>query len=125
MANLRNIDAEVGANMIGDDSGPTLTLYNSSTGQTLKLESKAGNRALDIAPTTVGNASIAPVRIAAVSTASAPAIEFVAAGGFISITSIVLTTVANFDYAIRVRVGNELRWIPLIKDAGIIGGAAF
>ena len=45
--------------------------------------------------------------------------------GFASITSVVLTTVANTDYAIRVQVGTETRWIPLFKDAAIIGAAAF
>ena len=44
---------------------------------------------------------------------------------FISITSTVLTTVANTDYAIPVQVGLETRYIPVFKAAAIIGGAAF
>ena len=38
MANLININAEQGANMIGDDAQPTLTLTNTSTGPALSLD---------------------------------------------------------------------------------------
>lgn len=38
MANLINIDAEIGANMIGDDAQPTLSLTNSSTGPGFQVD---------------------------------------------------------------------------------------
>ena len=38
MANLININAEEGANMIGDDAEPTLNLENSSTGAGLEVD---------------------------------------------------------------------------------------
>ena len=127
MHNTVNLWAESGANLIGDDSQPTFVIENTSTGDALNLRAKAGAYALNIIPTGTGNASIAPVRLASMSHASAPLFEIAAIGGFVSCTSVVLTTVANTDYAIRVKVGGAggERWIPLFKDAAIIGAAAF
>jgi uncharacterized membrane protein YjfL (UPF0719 family) len=70
-----------------------------------------------------GCVSIAPLKFLGTSGASLALMQF--AGGFISLTSLVLTTVANFDYALPVVVGGEQRYIPLIKGAGLVGGAAF
>lgn len=70
-----------------------------------------------------GNATVAPLRLTPNSTASAPAMNIVT-GGYASITSVVLTTVANTDYAIRVWVAGVPRWIPCFKDAGLVGTAA-
>lgn len=55
MANQINLNAETDANMIGDDSSPTLTLENSSSGNALKLQNAGGTGvALSVvsAPTT-------------------------------------------------------------------------
>lgn len=113
MANTINLDSESGANFIGDDSQPSLTLDNSSTGAALAIQRRAGS-----------NATIAPLQLKASANASAPALQVVTSG-FASITSVVLTTVANTDRAIRVWVGGEPRWIPAFKDAAIIGAAAY
>lgn len=125
MSNLVNLHGEQEAGIIGDDAQPTLTLENTSTGAALRLKATSGAYALNIIPTSSGNASVAPVRFASLSTASAPIFEVAAIGGFVSCTSVVLTTVANTDYALRVKVGSEPRWIPLFKDAAIIGAATF
>ena len=47
-----------------------------------------------------------------------------APGAFVSCTSVVLTSVANFDYVIPVELNGEARYIPVLKAAGIVGGAA-
>lgn len=127
MANLLNLDAETGADMIGDDAQPTLALSNSSTGADLRVGTVEGESATStvlVRQPAVGNMSIGVLRVQGNSVASGAVLEFTNKG-FASITSVVLTTVANTDYAIRVQVGTETRWIPLFKDAAIIGAAAF
>lgn len=112
MANIRNFDSEIGANFIGDDAQPSLTFDNSSTGYSLSLKR------------TTSNATVSPLEVVASANASAPAMAFNTAG-FVSCTSIILTTVAHTDYAIRVWINGQPRWIPTFKDAAIIGGAAY
>ena len=79
--------------------------------------------ALVLRRTAAGSQTIGILRIAGSSMASGALIEF--GGGFISTTSVVLTTVANTDYVLPVQVGLETRYIPLFKAAAVIGGAAF
>ena len=80
--------------------------------------------ALSVRKTIPGNMSVGTLRISGNSLASGAVLEFYEKG-FVSITSVVLTTVANTDYAIRVQVGLETRWIPLFKDAALFGTATF
>ena len=141
MANVINMNAEAGANYIGDDAEPAMQFQVlGSTGPGLKtfgFVSVSGATVGDlnargtlstnpagIFSQVVGNVSIGILRIVGNSVASGAALEF-SNKAFISITSTVLTTVANTDYAIRVQVGLETRWIPLFKDAAMIGSAAF
>src|SRR3990167_5612291 len=143
MSNLINLYAETGADLIGDDAQPTLALYNTSTGPGLQVgrlqavstasidildvpivQASGATSRVTLRNTTVGNMSIGVLRIQGNSVASGAIVEF-SNKAFASITSVVLTTVANTDYAIRVQVGLETRWIPLWKDAAIIGAAAF
>lgn len=143
MPNLVNLYAETGADLIGDDAEPALTLRNTSTGPGLfvgKLlaastasidvldvpivQASSATGRVTVRNTAVGNQSIGVLRIQGNSVASGTAIEF-SNKAFISITSTVLTTVANTDYAIPVQVGLETRYIPCFKAAAIIGGAAF
>ena len=143
MANLINLWAETGADIIGDDTSPALTLRNtvgpgaeirglvtSSTASVDVLDVPiltrgAANSGVLVRNTILGSASVGILRIQGTSMASGAVLEFTGKGAFASITSVVLTTVANTDYAIRVQVGLETRWIPLFKDAAIIGTAAF
>lgn len=141
MANLVNIYAEAGADIIGDDAEPTLALKNTSSGPGARLfgvvstsgasiadldvvGSLATRPAAIVTQAVVGNQSIGVLKIVGNSVASGAAIEF-SNKSFISITSVVLTTVANTDYAIAVQVGLETRYIPTFKAAALIGGAAF
>ena len=79
--------------------------------------------ALSIGKTINGSATYAALNFLGTSVASGALMRF--EGSFISLTSVVLTTVANTDYAIPVVVGGELRYIPLFKGAALIGGATF
>ena len=127
MPNIVNLYAESNADMIGDDANATLTLSNSSTGADLRVGTVEGESATStvlVRQPVVGNMSIGVLRIQGNSVASGAVLEFTTKA-FASITSVALTTVANTDYAIRVQVGLETRWIPLFKDAAIIGAAAF
>ena len=144
MSNLPNLDAESQADIIGDDAQPTLALKNTSTGPGLRafglvntstasvdilnlvtaIETNSATAGVLVRNGAVGNMSIGVLRVQGNSVASGSVLEFTNKG-FASITSVVLTTVANTDYAIRVQVGLETRWIPLFKDAAIIGAAAF
>ena len=144
MTLLQNIDATSQADVIGNDAQPTLKLVNTSTGPGLltlglvatstasidklyvpTIESASTTAAaLTVRKTVPGNMSIGTLRISGNSLASGAVLEFYEKG-FASITSVVLTTVANTDYAIRIQVGTETRWIPLFKDAAIIGAATF
>lgn len=131
MSNLPNLHAEIGADLVADDAQPALTLKNIGDGPGLLAEglvatSTASIDVAQIAQVQGGNLSIATMRIVS-SGASQPGIS-VESGAFASVTSIVLTTVANTDFAIRVKVGDgtddQFRWIPLFKDAALVGTAA-
>ena len=143
MANLANYHGESGADLIGDDTGPSLSLYNTSTGPGLQvgrlnavstasidildvpiLQRSVSTAGVLVRNTVAGSQTIGVLRIQGQSVASGAAIEFTTKA-FISITSTVLTTVANTDYAIPVQVGLETRYIPVFKAAALIGGAAF
>jgi len=97
--------------LIDIDSDAQPTLNNTSAGYALRLIQGGGN------------ATVAPLLLTASATASAPAIH-VETGGFASITSILVASAAHFDYAIRVKVGGQPRWIPCIADGGLVGTAA-
>lgn len=143
MANLVNLYGETNADMIGDDNTPALSLYNTGNGPGLQvgrlnavstasidilvtqvIRSANATTPVQIQQTVVGNQSIGIMQILGNSVASGAALEF-RNKSFISITSTVLTTVANTDYAIPVQVGLETRYLPLYKAAALVGGAAF
>jgi len=131
MTLLQNLDSDTEADLVGDDASPALNLKNTSTGPGLRTEGfvAVSTASIDnavIAQVSGGNLSIAVMRIVAAG-ASEPALS-VETGGFASITSTVLTTVANTDFAIRVKIGTGtddiFRWIPVFKDAALISASA-
>jgi hypothetical protein len=90
----------------------------------VQFKSAAANiPALTVGKTVAGSQTIAMLKILGSSLASGALINF--AGGFISLTSILTTSAAHFDYAIPVQVGLETRYIPVMKASGIFGGATF
>ena len=134
MPNLSNLNAEIGADLIGDDAQPVLRLRNTSTGPGLHSEGFASTSGasidqLTIAGTGAGNilAANATVNISVIlanpSRASAAAIKFT--GGLMSATSILATTggVAG-TYAARVVLPNgEFGWIPIYPNAAVTSTA--
>jgi len=111
--NLVNVNAETGADIVGDDSQPALTLKNTSTGPGLwaqgvaitstasidrinspRIDSSTAGAGVLVTRTVVGSMSVGVLRVQGNSVASGAMIEF-SNKGFISITSVVLTTVAN------------------------------
>lgn len=115
MAILYDLAAEYGASIISD-ADTTIAALTLKSGATTAP-------ALAVGRTVIGTQTVAPLQIEGSSLASGALIKF--NGGFISVTSVVLTTVANTDYAIPVQVGLETRYIPTFKAAALIGGAAF
>ncbi len=116
MSVIYSLDNESGAVIIGDGGENTNGL--------LQLTSASATiPALNVKRNVAGSATIAPLRINGTSAASAALLGF--GGGFISLTSVIFTTVANFDYAIPVEVGGVQRYIPLVGAAGLVGAAAF
>ena len=132
--NILNIDADTGANIIGDEATPVLTISNSSTGPALEVNdlvvtsaatvnsSVAGEPALNINKTVVSTYSVATMGLGVASTASAPAIRLLGTA-FVSATSIDFgdTAAVSGHGAIRVMNtdGDTMGWIPVIPDARV------
>lgn len=136
MPNTINIDADTGANMIGDDAQPTLRLENSSTGPGLSVDRLLGTSGatitsntttgvgLNVGRTVVGSPTVAIVSINLGSTASAPVFELVNQG-FVSAVSIVFAASGNWAGlgALRVKHGDVYKWITLLPDAVVTAAA--
>ena len=114
MAFIYDLDNEYGGKIISDDAspGPALEVVSGEDTQT----------ALKASHNVVGSMTVAPVQISVPSRASGAVVQVT--NGFVSVTSIILTSVANVDYVIPVQVGLETRYIPVWKAAGVIGAAA-
>jgi hypothetical protein len=113
MAFIYDLDNEYGARFIGDG------------GEANVLEVKSASAAIPsllISRSVAGNASQAPLRFAGTSVASGAVMGFRSA---VSLTSIILTSAAHFDYAIPVEINGETRYIPVVKATGLSGAAAF
>lgn len=77
-------------------------------------------RAIEFGRTILGTASVAPVLFLAASTASGAVMGFQAG---VSCTSVIFTSVANFDYVIPIEINGEARYIPVAKAEAIVGAA--
>lgn len=143
MANIVNIDAEVGANMIGDDSQPTLAISNSGGGLGLDVKglSVASTASIDVAKiatltstsltadttraVTAANATVASFRLTGSSIASGAVFGLINNSAFVSTTTIKATTaVAANCGAIRVvKPDGTFGWVPVYPDAAVTGVA--
>ena len=146
MANTVNLQAETGANMIGDDSVATLTLENQSSGQSLKIQSAGGTgvglsivstatTGLHVAsaqsgaiiqggntyvPLTLQHASLGAVTVAPlkiVASGVSAAVLEITGNAFISTTS-----GGQVTAALRVKHGDSYYYLPLM--AAVDGAAA-
>ena len=111
---------EGGAQIIGDGG--------EATGGVLQITSAAtATPGLLIGRTVRGSQTIASLRIAGTSTASAAVLGF--AGGMISVTSILGIAATGaaiaFDYVLPVEVGGVVRGIPLTSLISLPGAATF
>lgn len=140
MPNLLNFDAEIGADAIGDDAQPTMSFRNTGTGSGLFVGGLAvqSTASIDIAnipqlrsgateavPVTVGRTTaIASPTVALIalnlgSTASAPVFEL-QTQSFVSCTTILFTTGATAGVgALRVKIANDYKWIPILVDGSV------
>lgn len=121
MPNLVNINAEAGADIIGDDAEPTLTLVNTSTGNALRARSLAttGVSADFNRGTVVSSPTVAVVSLGIGSGVSSPVLEL-REQAFVSATTILFTTAATAGTgALRVKIGDNYGWIPILKDAAV------
>lgn len=115
MAFIFDKDNEYGARVIGDGG-------ESSTDGVFKVTSASASiPAFSVGRTVTGNASQAAFKVLGASTASGALMGF--PSGCISITSILTTSAAHFDYVIPVEINGEARYIPVIKGAGLFGAA--
>ena len=132
MANLVNVWAETGANIIGDDAQPTLTLSNSSTGAGLEVRGLAVVSGASLSGTLsgqinlsggilAGNATITGLNIVGASVASGPAIAL-KGDAFVSAISLIFAAGAGWAGmgAIRVvRTDGTFGWIPVLPAAQV------
>lgn len=115
MAILYDLAAEYGASIISDSD---------TTAPALALKTGVATQpALAVSRTVAGSQTVSALKIEGSSLASGALVNF--AGGFISLTSVIFTSAAHFDYAIPVQVGVETRYIPVLKGTGLSGSAAF
>lgn len=147
MSNLINVDAEAGANIIGDDAEPTLTLQNSSTGPGLLTKGLAvvSSASIDRADLSFANtkniavssiASIARLRVGGpILAGKATIVNFSLTGGsvasgavfaltgdsFVSTATIMVDTAVAADTgAIRVvKPDGTFGWIAIWPDAAV------
>lgn len=134
MANIRNIDAEVGANFIGDDAQPTLRIENSSTGPALSADkllitstaTVVSNTTTGVPVTFSSTVLSGPTTARATfvaSTASAPVFEL-KGQSYVSAVSLIFAAGSGWAGmgAIRVkRPDGTLGWIPVLPDAQVTG----
>jgi len=116
LKSVLNIDAETGANIIGAEATPVLSISNASTGEALSAD-----KLLVKTPILAANATVAGLRIQGASAASGALISFPTAGSLVSCSTIAFTTggVAG-TYALRVALPSGLfGWIPVMPDGAI------
>lgn len=130
MANTLNLNAEVGADMIGDDAQPTLSLSNTSTGPGLKVDRTVVTSAATVAQLTIdagilaANATVANLNIEGASRASG-AVFALKGDAFTSVTTIKFTTggVAGSGAIRVVLTDGTFGWVPVLPDAAITAAA--
>lgn len=131
MANVINLNAEVGANYIGDDAQPALRIENSSTGPGISVDklhatSTATVAQLNIAQGVVAaNATIVGLNLATPSVASGAVLKL-SGQAFVSAVSLVFAASANWAGmgAIRVvRSDGTFGWIPVLPSAVVTAAA--
>lgn len=114
---IYDLDNEYGGRIIGDAG-------EDSTDGVFKVTSASASiPAMSVGRTIAGTATEAAFQLLGSSIASGAAMGI--GGGFVSCTSVILTSAAQIDYVIPVELNGVPRYIPVLKAAGVVGGAAF
>ena len=130
MANISNLNAEIGANFIGDDAQPAVAFSNSSTGPGLRVFGLVGTSSATIDALTIGGpipaaaATISNFNIAGASRPSGAIISF--RGDALASCATILATTGGVagTWAIRVSTTNgQFGWIPVYPDAAVTAAA--
>lgn len=131
MANTINLDAEVGANYIGDDAQPSIRLENASTGPGLSVDklvttSQATIVQANINPAILAaNATIVGINLGTTSVASGAAIAL-KGGAYVSAVSLIFAAGAGWAgmgvFRI-VRSDGTFGWVPVLPDAQVTAAA--
>lgn len=112
MANVINIDAETGANYIGDDALPALSFANTV------------GPALEVVGSTAANATLSGLRLT--QSIASGAVLNLSGKSFVSAVSLVFAASANWAGmgAIRVvKTDGTFGWIPVLPNAVVTAAA--
>lgn len=129
MANVINLNAEIGANYIGDDAQPSLAITNTSTGPGLLVDdvvvtSAATISQLNLAVSSIpaGNATVGiSLQIPTPSVASGAILKF-SGQAYVSAVSLIFAASANWAGmgAFRVvRPDGTFGWVPVLPDGQV------
>jgi hypothetical protein len=110
-----DLASEGGAKIYGDGGEDSVGV--------LHVKTAGAVPGVHVSRSAAGSQTIGILTLGGTSMASGAVMEF--KGGFISLTSVLLTSAAHIDYAIPVQVGLETRYIPVYKASGLVGGATF
>lgn len=112
MANkLLNLEAETDAGVVDDDTVAIFTFENTSSGSAIKTVNSGTGIAFEARTNASSPVTVAPVRIGA-SAISGPALELQGTA-FISALS-----GGSINGAIRVKIGDNYAWIPVMRTMG-------
>ena len=125
-----NLDADTGANIIGDESTPVLAITNNGTGPAMSMDEVvvSSNATITVGkltlntPLLAANATITGFHFRAASVASGAIMAF-GGNALVSLATILFTTGgAAGTKAIRiVNSDGTFGWIPVLPDAAVTG----
>jgi hypothetical protein len=131
MANTVNLNAEVGANYIGDDSQPAIRIENSSTGAGVSVDKLVVTSTATVAQINVNGgvlaaaATIVPLNIATPSRASGAMIAL-QGNAFVSTVSLIFAAGSGWAGMGAIRVvksDGTFGWIPVLPNAQVTAAA--
>lgn len=131
MANTINLNAEQGANYIGDDAQPAIRIENSSTGPGISVDKLHVTSAVTVAQMNIAqgvvaaNATIVGLNLATTSVASGAVLKL-SGQGFVSAVSLIFAAGSGWAGmgAIRVvRSDGTFGWIPVLPNAQVTAAA--
>jgi len=114
MSDIINLNAESNRNIIGDDSSPTLSLENTSTGSAVKLTQTGATTGVALEANVA--ATSAPTIAVIKATNSVASGAFFQFAGFLAS----IASATSITRGIRVKFGDSYGWIPIFMSATYI-----